>query len=63
VISLLGIYLITLATGLTWANGGSDGGDLIAASITGGVAHPTGHPLYLFVARLFQYIPIGTLAF
>lgn len=63
VISLLGIYLKTLAPGLSWANNGSDGGDLIAAAATGGVAHPTGYPLYLVLARGFQLIPIGSLAF
>ncbi|HSB00612.1 MAG TPA: DUF2723 domain-containing protein [Anaerolineales bacterium] len=62
-ISLLGIYLRTLAPGLTWANYGSDGGDLIAAAATGGVAHPSGYPLYLLLARLFQFVPIGSLAF
>src|SRR5512138_906209 len=61
--SLLGVYSLTLAPGLTWANFGSDGGDLIAAAATGGVAHPSGYPLYLLLARLFQVIPIGTLAF
>ncbi len=61
--SLLGVYLYTLAPGLTWANDGSDGGDLITAAYTGGIAHPTGYPLYLILARLFQFIPIGSLAF
>ena len=56
-------YGSTLAPGLSWANGGADGGDLIAAAATGGVAHPPGYPLYLLLARLFQLIPIGTLAF
>jgi hypothetical protein len=63
VFSLLLIYLNVLAPGLTWANDGSDGGDLIAAAATGGVAHPTGYPLYLLLARLFQYLPVGSLAF
>ena len=62
-ISLLGLYLGTIAPGLTWANNGADGGDLITAAAVGGIAHPTGYPLYLLLARLFQYIPIGTLAF
>ncbi len=61
-ISLTAIYLMTLAPGLTWANGGGDGGDLIAAVATGGVPHPTGYPLYLLLARLFQFLPIGSLA-
>jgi hypothetical protein len=61
--SLVTVFVSTLAPGLTWANGGSDGGDLIAAAATGGVAHPTGYPLYLLLARLFQLLPIGSLAF
>lgn len=61
--SLMIIYISTLAPGLTWANGGSDGGDLISAAVTGGVAHPTGYPLYLLLARVFQFLPFGSLAF
>ena len=61
--SLFFIYLRTLAPGLTWANGGSDGGDLITAAAVGGVAHPSGYPLYLLLARMFQLLPVGSLAF
>ncbi len=57
------IYLMTLAPGLTWANAGFDGGDLITAAAVGGVAHPTGYPTYLLLARLFQLLPIGSLAY
>lgn len=60
---LLATYLSTMATGLTWANHGSDGGDLITAAYTRGIAHPTGYPVYLLVASLFQKLPIGTLAY
>ena len=63
VLSLLAVYFSALAPGLTWANGGGDGGDLITAAATGGIAHPTGYPLYLILARLFQLLPVGTLAF
>jgi hypothetical protein len=63
VIALMGVYLASMAPGLTWANFGMDGGDLIAAAATGGIAHPTGYPLYLLLARLFQFLPIGSLAF
>ena len=28
------VYLATLAPGLTWANNGADGGDLITAAVT-----------------------------
>ncbi len=61
---LLGVvYSNTLAPDLTWANRGADGGDLITAAATGGVAHPSGYPTYLVLARLFQLLPWGTLAF
>jgi len=56
-------YFLTLAPGLSWANGGADGGDFITAVHVNGVPHPTGYPLYLVIAKLFQWIPIGTLAF
>ncbi len=56
-------YAVTLAPGLTWANGGADGGDLITAAATGGIAHPSGYPLYLLLAYAFQLLPMGTLAF
>jgi hypothetical protein len=59
----MGVYLISMAPGLTWANLGSDGGDLITAAAIGGVAHPTGYPSYLLLARLFQFLPVGSLAF
>ncbi|MBI5942779.1 MAG: DUF2723 domain-containing protein [Chloroflexi bacterium] len=36
---------------------------MITAAATGGLAHPTGYPLYLILARGFQLIPIGSLAF
>jgi hypothetical protein len=63
ILSLFGLYLHTLAPGLTWANGGADGGDLIAAAATGGIPHPTGYPTYLLLAQIFQAIPLGSLAF
>lgn len=62
-VSTLYIYLTTMAPGLTWANDGVDGGDLITAAATGGVPHPTGYPSYLLIARLFQMIPLGSLAY
>lgn len=61
--TLLTVYLLTLAPGLTWANSGSDGGDLIAAAAIGGIAHPTGYPAYLILAKMFQMIPVGSLAY
>lgn len=35
----------------------------MAAAATGGVAHPTGYPLYLLLARAFQFLPVSSLAF
>jgi len=61
-IILLIIYGFTLAPGLSWANGGTDGGDLITAAATGGVPHPGGYPFYLMLARGFQLILPGDLA-
>jgi len=45
------LYGATLAPGLTWAHGGADGGDLLAAALTAGVPHPTGYPTYQLVLR------------
>jgi Protein O-mannosyl-transferase TMEM260-like len=56
-------YTQTLAPGITWANNGADSGDLVTAAATLGIAHPTGYPTYLLLARLFQLLPVGDLAF
>lgn len=61
--SLSAVYVNSMAPGLTWSNYGADGGDLITAAATNGVAHPSGYPVYLLLARVFQMLPIGTLAF
>ncbi|MCJ7773763.1 MAG: DUF2723 domain-containing protein, partial [Desulfobacterales bacterium] len=65
VISIILIYAYgtTIASGISWANSGADGGDLITAAAINGVPHPTGYPLYMLLAKLFQNIPIGNLAF
>jgi len=60
---LSAFYLSTMAPGLTWANHGSDGGDLISAAYTNGIPHPTGYPVYLVIADLFQGLPLGSLAY
>ena len=64
ILCVLGMaYGLSIAPGLTWANNGADGGDLITAAATGGVAHPTGYPTYLLLARSFQMLPVGSIAF
>jgi hypothetical protein len=58
-----GLYLCTLAPGLSWAYDGADGGDLVTAAATGGIPHPTGYPTYLLIASAFLKIPFGSLAY
>ena len=52
-----GLYATTAAPGLTWAHFGADGGDLLAAAMTGGVPHPSGYPLYM--ALLQGWLRLG----
>ena len=59
----LGIYLLTIAPDLTWANASPDGVELITASATLGIAHPPGYPTYIVLAKLFSLLPVGTVAF
>ena len=63
VLILSSAYFLTLAPSLSWANGGADGGDFITAVYVNGVPHPTGYPLYLVIAKLFQWLPIGSFAY
>lgn len=56
----LGVYLATLPAGLTWAHDSADGGDLVAAALVTGVAHPTGYPTFTLLARLFAALPWGS---
>lgn len=55
-------YSLTLAPTLTWAHGGADGGELLAAAATGGVPHPPGFPTYLALAALALRLPWGDAA-
>lgn len=57
------IYLFTLAPGLTQAHSSGDGGELITASVTLGIPHPTGYPTYILLGKLFSYLPLGTIAY
>jgi tetratricopeptide (TPR) repeat protein len=40
-----------------------DSGDLITASYTLGIAHPTGYPLYMILGKAFSLIPVGSVAY
>ncbi len=57
------VYVATLAPGLTFANHGTDGGDLITAARTLGIPHPTGYPTYTLLAWLFTHLPFGVIAY
>jgi hypothetical protein len=57
------LYLSTAAPSLTWSHGGADGGDLISAALTNGVAHPPGYPTYVTIGQLVAHLPIGDVAY
>ncbi len=53
------VYWRTIFSDLTWLNFGSDGAELIAASVTLGVPHPPGYPTYILLGKLFSLLPVG----
>jgi len=57
-----GIYVSTLAPGLTWAHDSADGGELAAAAYVLGIPHPPGYPVYVLLAHLFTTLPVGQIA-
>lgn len=57
-LSALIVYLATLAPGVTLV----DSGELAVAVGGGGVAHPPGFPLYLWLAQPFAALPGGDVA-
>jgi hypothetical protein len=59
----LWVYASTLSPTVAWRNFGEDSGDLLVASATLGIPHPTGYPLYVLLGRVASLLPIGTTAF
>lgn len=59
----LWIYMQTLSPTVAWRNSGEDSGDLLVASATLGIAHPTGYPLFVLLGRIASLLPLGSLAF
>ena len=53
-----GVYLRSLAPTVTFG----DSGDFISSAYTLGLPHPTGYPLYILLAHLISYLPIGNIA-
>ncbi|MEL7059120.1 MAG: DUF2723 domain-containing protein [Acidobacteriota bacterium] len=52
----LALYVWTLAPTVTF----KDSGELIVAALHWGVPHPTGYPLWTFLAGLFARLPLGS---
>ena len=50
----LGLYLLTIAPDLTWANASLDGVELVTASATLGIPHPPGYPTYVILGKAFS---------
>ena len=59
----LGLYLLTIAPDLTWANASLDGVELVTASATLGIPHPPGYPTYIILGKAFSWLPLGSVAF
>lgn len=59
----LWVYVQTLSPTVAWVNQGEDSGDLLAASATLGIPHPTGYPLFVLLGRVASLVPFGAVAF
>ncbi len=53
------LYIVTIPQDMVWG----DTPELAASAWVLGVPHPTGYSGYMMAARLFQWIPVGTIAF
>jgi Protein of unknown function (DUF2723) len=62
-LAALWVYAVTLSPTVTWRNHGEDSGDLLVASATLGIPHPTGYPLYVVLGRVASLVPLGSVAF
>src|SRR5436305_10621903 len=57
-VAAITLYISTLAPTVTLV----DSGELMLAAHTLGVAHPPGFPLYVLLAHIFTWLPIGSVA-
>ena len=53
------LFLSTICPNLYWR----DGGEFQAVAYQLGITHPAGSPLYSLVAKVFTFIPFGSIAF
>ncbi|MCX6647250.1 MAG: DUF2723 domain-containing protein [bacterium] len=59
----LGVYVLTLSPGVSWAHHSEDSGDLITSAWTLGIPHPTGYPLFCILGFIWSHIiAIGSVA-
>ncbi|HLQ66619.1 MAG TPA: DUF2723 domain-containing protein [Candidatus Limnocylindrales bacterium] len=56
-------YIRTLSPTVAWMNQGEDSGDLLVASATLGIPHPTGYPLFVLLGRVASLMPFASTAF
>ena len=55
-LAALAVYLFTLAPTVL----ADDSGELVSAAHVLGVPHPTGYPIYMLLAKLFDLLPLST---
>ena len=59
-VGLFCLYLPFLQKTVSWAAYSTDGGDFLAAALTGGIPHPSGYPTYILLLRLFLNLPFSS---
>lgn len=55
----LALYVRTLAPSVLFA----DGAEFQTLAVTLGMTHPTGYPIYLLIAKVFTWLPVGSIAY
>jgi len=56
----LAVYYATLTPSLSYQS--ADGNELATVCYTLGLAHSMGYPLYIWLGKLFTFIPVGDIA-
>lgn len=57
------VYVVTCAPGVLWQDGATFQGRVHQADYTGELGLALAHPLYIFLARLFAFLPFGSFAY
>src|SRR4030095_4765826 len=58
-LGLFVLYIRTLAPSLLYG----DSAEFQTIAYTLGIGHPTGYPVYILLAKLFTFIPVGEIAY